>query len=84
MSVDQARLQAAREALIRRNADYLDLEPAIGQFALDLADEKLQESGVGTVLDAADYEALIETVAVAIATGMHVALEVSDSAEAPR
>jgi hypothetical protein len=80
VSVDLARLQAAREELIRRNADYLDLEPAIGQFALDLADEKLRESGVGEVLDADDYGALIQTVAIAIATGMHVALEVTGPA----
>jgi hypothetical protein len=84
MAHDRSLLQAARQRLIARDADYLDLDPGIGQFALDLASEKLQESGVGEVLDAADYAALIETVAVAIATGMHVALEAKGLSEQPR
>ncbi len=77
-----AGIQAARERLITRNADYLELDTAIGQFALDLASEKLDESGVGEILDADDYTSLVETTAIAIATGMHTALEATTSNDA--
>jgi hypothetical protein len=80
MVLDLMRLQAARGRLIARNAEYLSLDQSVGQFALDLAGEKLQESGVDEVLDPDDYANLTETVAIAIATGMHVALEATGSA----
>ncbi len=76
--LDLVLLQAARGRLIARNAEYLSLDQSIGQFALDLAGEKLQESGVDEVLDPDDYADLVETVAIAIATGMHVALEAGE------
>jgi hypothetical protein len=77
---DLSLLKAARERLIARDADYLSLDDVVGQFALDLAGEKLQESGVGEVLDPDDYAVLVETIAIAIATGMHVILETSETA----
>jgi hypothetical protein len=77
-------LQAARGRLIDRDADYLSHDQSIGQFALDLAAEKLQESGVDEVLDPDDYRDLIETVAIAIATGMHVVLEASSDSSGIR
>jgi hypothetical protein len=75
MVLDLMLLQAARGRLIARNAEYLNLDESVGQFALDLAGEKLEESGVDEVLDPDDYTDLTETVAIAIATGMHVVLE---------
>ncbi len=80
MTLNRALLQEARERLIGRDPDYLSLNDAIGQFALDLAGEKLQDAGVGEVLDPDDYQALVETLAIAIATGMHVALEAGNIA----
>jgi hypothetical protein len=77
---DHTLLQEAREHLIARDPDYLSLDDAIGQFALDLAAEKLQEAGVREVLDPDGHQALVETVAIATATGMHVVLEASDTA----
>ena len=79
--LDLMRLQAARGRLIARDAEYLNLDESIGQFALDLAGEKLQESGVDEVLDPDDYANLVGTVAIAIATGMHVALEAAREPE---
>jgi hypothetical protein len=78
--LDLVLLQAARGRLIARDADSLSHDQSIGQFALDLASEKLQESGVDEVLYPDDYRDLVETVAIAIATGMHVALEASAAA----
>ena len=80
MALDHALLQEARERLITRDPDYLSLDDAIGQFALNLAAEKLQDAGVGEILDPDDYQALVETAAIAIATGMHVALEAGNTA----
>ena len=82
--LDLVLLQAARARLIARDAEYLSLDQSIGQFALDLAGEKLQESGVEEVLDLDDYANLTETVAIAIATGMHVALEATREPEQRR
>jgi len=75
MTLDCAALHAAREHLIACDPDYLSLDDALGQFALDLAAEKLQDSGVRETLNPEEYQALTETVALAIATGMHVACE---------
>jgi hypothetical protein len=76
--LDLMLLQAARGRLIARNAEYLSLDESVGQFAIELAGEKLQESGVDEVLDPDDYADLVETVAIAIATGMHVVLEAGE------
>jgi hypothetical protein len=73
--LDRARLQAARDRLTARNAEELDPDASIAQFALDLATEVLEDSGVREVLDADDHAALTLTTANAIATGMHAALE---------
>jgi hypothetical protein len=48
---DLSLLQAAHDRLIARKADFLDLDPAIGQFALGLAGDRLRGSGVEDVLE---------------------------------